>query len=387
MNQPHGFQRIVALLNEAMLDDARWPEVSALVDEVCGAKGNTLIFSEDLPESGVEISFVKCHQRGEDRSDWAHEYFRVYHPIAEHVPRLTKLPDGKIVSRASLFTESELNTSITYNEGFARYDMRDGLTVRLDGPSGARIVWGIGDSVDTDGWSSSRIHVIASLLPHIRQYVRVRSALAEAGALGASVAELLDHVRIGVIQLDRRGQIVDANDSAREILCDNDGLSDEGGELRVAWPEDHARLQVLLAQALPRPGATGTSGSMLVRRKSWLFGFALHVKPAADRGGDYRARRVRALVLVADLTERARIEPAFVESALGFTPTEAAIAVQLAKGRTLRQIAAATGREYSTVRMHLRHVFAKLGCSRQFDVAQAVRALWIPPHIRKSVRN
>ena len=47
----------------------------------------------------------------------------------------------------------------------------------------------------------------------------------------------------------------------------------------------------------------------------------------------------------------------------------------LAQGRTLRQIASATDREYSTVRTHLKHIFAKFGGSRQFEVAQAILAL------------
>ena len=56
----------------------------------------------------------------------------------------------------------------------------------------------------------------------------------------------------------------------------------------------------------------------------------------------------------------------------------------LAEGRTLRQIAAATGRGYSTVRTHLKHMFAKLGVSRQFEVAQAVLSLSSLPTARPS---
>ena len=152
----------------------------------------------------------------------------------EHVPRLRKPPDCKAVLRASLFTKGELKTFIACNEGFLRYDMQDGLSARTDGPGGARIVRSIGDPVDANGWSSSRVHMVESLLPHLRQYVRVRSALVDAEALEASFAEFLDNTRIGVVQLDALGQIVEMNDSAREVLLGSDGLSDEGGELLAA---------------------------------------------------------------------------------------------------------------------------------------------------------
>jgi len=375
MTQLNAFERAVTALSEAMLDDARWPETAGLIDEAFGVTGNMLGFGSEKPTSEVEIFFSKCYQRGEDRSELEQEYFRIYHPIDEHLPRMRRLPDSKITPIVDLFTESELKTSLAYNEAFERFDIQHGLNVRLDGPGGSHIAWGIGDSVDRDGWSSSQIERVARMLPHIRQYVRVRSALAEARALGASVIELLENTRMGIIQLNWGGRIVEANDRAWEMLRQHDGLTDEGGELRAAWPEDNSRLQELLARALPRLGGVGASGSMAVRRRSWSPGLAVHVKPVTVREVDYRFLRVAALVLVVDPVSEARVEPALVGVVLGLTPAEAVIAVLLAEGRTLRQIAAATGREYSTIQTHLRHIFAKLGCSRQLEVVQAVEAL------------
>ena len=375
MTQLEAFERAVTAVNEAMLDDARWPETSGLIDEAFGTTGNVLAFGSEMPTNKVEVFFSKCYHRGENRSDLEQEYFRFYHPIDEHLPRMRRLPDSKITPIVDLFTESELKTSPTYNEAFPRYDLQNGLNVRLDGPGGTHIAWGIRDSVDPDGWSSSQIAMVTGMLPHVRQYVRVRSTLAEARALGASVIELLDNTLLGVIQLDGGGRIVEANDRAWELLRHNDGLTDEGGELRASWPEDNAKLQELLARALPRLGGLGASGSMAVRRRSWSPGLALHVKPATVREVDYRSLRVAALVLVVDPVSRAALEPALVEAVLGLTPAEAVIAVLLAEGRTLRQIAATTGRQYSTIQTHLRHIFAKLGCSRQLEVVQAVAAL------------
>ena len=375
MNQRDEFERIVDSLNQAMLDDARWPGTSALIDEAFGAKGSILMYGEEISKGHSEIYFSRTYFRGVDRSAWQREYFRDYYPEDEHLPRLRALPDAKIVRVADLFSEQELKTSRMYNEALARFDGQNGLTMRLYGPGGSRIVWGIADPIDASGWSSSRIDMIGRVLPHLRQYVRVRAALVDAGALGKSVTELLGTTRTGVIQLDRSGRIVAANDGARELLRRNDGLSDGNGALRAATPEDNAGLRNLLAQALPRFGEQGASGSMMVRRSSQLPRLALHVKPVADRELDDRSRHVAALVLIVDPVERARIAPGLVEAVLGLSPAETEIAVLLAEGRTTRQIAAATGRGYSTVRTHLKHIFIKLGVSRQYEVAQLVLAL------------
>ena len=382
MTPPDAFERIVDMLHEAMLDDAHWPETSALIDEACGASGSMLTVGGGPLRENAEIYLAKCFHRGEDRSEWQREYLRLYFATDESVPRLLRLPDGRIVPTADLFSEDERKTSLAYNEGYRRYRDHDGLSVRLDGPAGSHVVWGIAEPVDASGWTSFRVAMVARILPHLRRYVRVRSALADAGALGSSLAELLDNTHAGVIHLDRGGRVVEANDSARELLRSDDGLSDAGGTLHAAWPEDDTRLQALLARALPRLVGRGASGSMLLRRRSSLPRLALHVKPVAHREVDYRTRRVAALVLLADPVRRARVEPELVEAVLGLTPTQTEIAVLLAEGRTLREIAAATGREYNTVRAHLKQMFAKVGVSRQFEVAQAVLSLSSLPKSR-----
>lgn len=375
MNRHDVFERILDALNEAMVDDSRWPETSALIDEACGSRGSVLTFGDELPKDNIEIFFAKIYHRGEDRSDWLREYFRLYHPVDEHLPRLRTLPDSEIARVADLFTEEELKTSVTYNEGLPRFESQNGLNVRLDGPRGSRIVWAIANPVDADGWSSSRVDMVARLLPHLRQYVRVRSALSEAGALGASLSELLNKTGVGVVQLDRRGRIVEMNDTARALVRRGDGLCDEGGALCTAMPEEQAKLDNLLARALPRLVGQGTSGSMVVSRPSSLPRLALHVTPVASREAGYRTRNVAALAVITDPASRARAELDLVAAALGLTPAEAGVAVLLAEGRTARQIAEVTGRGYSTVRTHLKHIFAKLRVSRQYEVAQAVVAL------------
>ena len=375
MNHPDSLQRIVGLLNEAALEDARWREASNLIDRTCGAKGSMLTFGDEPTKGNIHIFFAKCFYRGVDRSALTKEYFTNYHQTDEHLPRLRLLPDAKIVPITDLLSEREVKKSRTFNEFYARNAAQNGLRVRLDGPGGSRIVWGIADSISGHGWSSSQVDMVRRVLPHLRQYVRVRTVLADAGALGSSVIELLENARVCVIQLDRDGRIVEANNRAAELLRRNDGLFDRGGVLHAARAEDNSRLQALLARALPRLVGYGASGSMMVRRPSQLPGLAIHVKPVATREVDYRARRVAALVLVVDPMNRRTVDPNLVQAMLGLTPTESQIASMLAAGRTPRQIAQITHREYGTVRTHLKSIFLKLGVSRQLEVAQLVLAL------------
>ena len=364
-----------------MLDDARWPETTALIDEAVGAKGSILTFGDPGSPGNPAIFFARSYYRGVDRSAWQREYFRDYYAQDEHLPRLRALPDSRIVGVADLFSEQELKTSRMYNEMLARVDGQNGLNVRLDGPGGSQIVWGIADPVD--GNAAGRRRRSTRLPVSSRTFASTCACAARSSMPGRSAGR---SPGCSTTPEPASSSSAAADGSWRRATprgrCfgGSDGLTDRDGALRAAAPADNDRLQALLARALPRFGARGASGSMMVRRSSPLPRLAVHVTPVASGETDHRSRRVAALVLIVDPVERARIDPGLVEAALGLSPAEAEIAVLLAEGRTTRQIAAATGRGYSTVRTHLKHAFHKLGVSRQFEVAQLVLALSsLPP--------
>ncbi len=152
------------------------------------------------------------------------------------------------------------------------------MNIRLDGPAGSHIAWFPFDPVASGGWGSPQLALITGLLPHLRQFVRIRQALAQAEALGASLTALLDTPRIGVICLDQRGQIVAANDRARALLRQGDGLADRGGVLSARVPADRARLARLVAAALPPSRAPAVSGSMRLQRVAGRPPVVVHVK-------------------------------------------------------------------------------------------------------------
>ena len=374
MSQYDTFDRILTLLHEAMLDDAHWPATSALIDEACGMTGNALVVGEGFG-SDVRILSARFYCRGERRQDLERTYFEVYHPWDERLPRLRQLPDSRVAHVTELYTDEELKTSATYNECMRHSGAQNGLNVRLDGPNDSRIVWGLADPVEAGGWHAAQLEMIHRLLPHIRQFVQVRRAVAGAEALGDSLSELLANTRVGVIHLDWHGRIIEANDRARAMLRQGDGLFDEDGFLHARLQADDTRLEALLGQVLPTFGGQAVGGSMTLGRPPGLPRLAVHLSPVSARQMDFGLRPVAALVLVVDPGSQPRIDSRLVAAALGLTPSESQVATLLTEGKTVRDIALATHRQPNTVYWLLKQVYDKHGISRQADLVRLVLSL------------
>ena len=374
MSDQDAFERILASLYDAMLDDVHWPATSALIDEACGLTGNALMVGEG-PKDDIRALFVGLYYRGQRRTDLEREYLEVYHPINEAIPRQLQLPDSHLVQIKDLYTAEELKTSLAYNEALLRGKYQNGLNVLLEGPGGSRMTWSLADPVASDGWGSSQITMVRRLMPHIRQFIRVRQALVRAQAGDTTVTALLDNPRIGVLHLDRRGRIMAVNDRARNILRGGKGLSDRDGVLRARKSAEQLRLERLLAAALPTSGAVAVSGSMLLGRSSGLPPLVVHVKPVGVPQPDYGARHVAALVLIVEPGSRRRIDPGLVATALGLTPAESQVAAWLAEGKSVRDIAKATGLTEKTLYWHLQQIYQKKFISRQVDLVRLVLSI------------
>ena len=380
MSQQDNVDRIVAALHDATLDATLWPSASVLIDDTVGMVGSHLTILQEHAQGGAEFLFGDVYHHGEF-IELGREYPTIYFPHDERFPRLFRLPDGQVFHLTEIFTEQEQRTSLTYNEGLPKVSARNGLNVRLDGPDGLHIIWALANPEGPLGWGSAQIALIKHLLPHIRQFVRVRQALAAAEALRTSLTHLLENAMIGVLYLDRRGTIVEANARSLGILRHGDGLVDRGGSLHARCPTDNAKLQRLIGRALPHWGRAAVSGSMTMRPAPGRPPLTLHINPVSLRA-DFGAQRAAALVLLVNPEQPPHIDPVQVAALLGLTRAESRVAVALARGQSVRDIAVTTYRTQASVRWHVRQIHAKLGISRQADLVRIVMtAAGVPlPH-------
>ena len=114
---------------------------------------------------------------------WSWNIFTRTIPATNGYPACGSCPTAALTLVKDLYEGEELKSSLAYNEWVHRRGIQNSLNVRMDGPGGTRIIWSLTGPVMSDAWEPAAIDTIQSLLPHVRQFVRVRQALDGAKAL------------------------------------------------------------------------------------------------------------------------------------------------------------------------------------------------------------
>ncbi|MDE0605169.1 MAG: LuxR C-terminal-related transcriptional regulator [bacterium] len=369
------FERVLANLYRAAVGDVEWVSVAASINDLIGTNGHSVTYAEVGPRGEPRIHFSRFFVGAEHRDDLQQLYYRDYFWRDEAIPRLYGLGESEMVEKSDLYTDREKKESAAYNEFRIGMETQNGFFMGLHAPDGQGIVLSFGNSTERTGWGHDQIQAIKSLAPHMRHFARVRHAMADAEALSASLGELLETRRLGIVQLDRTGRVKEANDRARNILLKRDGVGERGGVLAARHPAENAELQSLLARALPGDGVQGLGGSMKITRRKVRAPLVLEVHPIQRMGADHHASQLAALVLIVDPVARPRVDADLVAEVLGLTAAESLVAVALATGETVAGIAHAQGCAESTVRTHVKRIYRKLGIRKQTELLQRIMSL------------
>ncbi|MCY4572360.1 MAG: LuxR C-terminal-related transcriptional regulator [Gemmatimonadetes bacterium] len=369
------FDVVVENLYRAAVADVSWESLCPLINALIGTVAHGLTYAEVGSNGELVISRAGFYLGKESRPDVERRYFRDYFPRDEAIPRLYGLDDGELVHKPDLYSDREKKTSAAYNEFHCTLKTQNGLFLGIAPPESNTMIFSAGNSIEREGWGNDQIEILEGLLPHLRRFHRVRRVLAATEALGASLVALLDNKRLGLIQLDRSGRILEANDRASEILMKRDGLRDQGGFLAAAHREEHTELQRLLARALPPHGPQGAGDSMKISRVKDRAPLVLEVHPVRQMRAVAGESQLGALVFVVDPAVRPRIDPDLVTRSLGLTPTESRVAVAIAGGHTVAGAAQVLGCAEGTARAHLRQVYHKLGIGKQTELVQRLLSL------------
>ncbi|SPA52525.1 helix-turn-helix transcriptional regulator [Cupriavidus taiwanensis] len=303
-------------------------------------------------------------------------YNSYYHSLDPFVD----LPPGTVTTVDKFVGSEAWCRGPIYQELLKGLDMRYVLGADIQSDDGVVCRFRLCRGHDAEDFSEQDQAVCLALLPHLKRAVDLYSRIDVAESERGLYEYAVDRMLIGMVVLDDQGMVLKANAAARTLLGENDGIRLRGGKFEFADTRYRSRFRELVhrsidsisvarddgasapmveAMSLPRPSGTGRL-EVLIR--------AIPVREWADENKWCPA----CVVVIRDPACSAQTSVEVLRQLFDFTPTEAALALQLANGLSLEEAADVLKVKTNTVRAHLRSIFQKAGVTRQ---AELVRTL------------
>lgn len=217
------------------------------------------------------------------------------------------------------------------------------------------------------GFTKMDQYRMAAITADMRRLAAVRTRLAAALAAKRSAESRLDRLPEAIVTLDARGCLRHANLCAETLLRRKEGLvrlSDGTIVPQDLQAREGFRMAVCAAALrLPRP-----HGRLRLPRGEPKVDLLADILPGPGLGGE-------ALVIIADPDH---VRDDRVESLRRFyslTPAEAQVAVAIAAGKSLQNIAKQGGVSINTIKSQLKSIMNKMQVDAQGDIVRCVERM------------
>jgi DNA-binding CsgD family transcriptional regulator/PAS domain-containing protein len=212
------------------------------------------------------------------------------------------------------------------------------------------------------------------VVPHIRRSVLIGRVIDLRTAEAASFAETFDSIRDGMVLVDAQGRIVHANASGHALLAEGSVLSAAGRKLAVNDAGAEQALHDVFLAAGSGDAAVGIKGIAVPLTTHSGERYVAHVLPLTS-GARRRAGTSYAAV-AAVFVHKAALEtplpPEVIAKTFNLTPSELRVLLGIVEVGGVQEMAEAMGIAETTVKTHLRRLYAKTGTARQADLVRLV---------------
>jgi DNA-binding CsgD family transcriptional regulator/PAS domain-containing protein len=298
------------------------------------------------------------------------DYIRFYHSINPRVPPSLALSKGEWMHCHRLFDERYVAADRFYQDFLIPHGGRylSGSKVYQD--DDFIFLLGVMRGVGSPPIAEDEMPFLQSLGFHLGEALHNLVHLQDTYAELQMAQAFFSQFPYPMFLLDDAQGIAHSNAQAQAMLQSGEIVSQRGGVLVCNTHEENQRLsEAIRAVQLCARGTPARKVVTLERqgRRVHLFVSAVHPLEAMNMFGT----APRALVIVHDERDaKGELDPLLVAECFSLTPAEARVAVKLAEGLTVADVAAEHGTSVHTVRTQVQQVLQKLGLTRQADLVR-----------------
>jgi DNA-binding CsgD family transcriptional regulator len=218
-------------------------------------------------------------------------------------------------------------------------------------------------------------------LPQLQRAIELRRSVKQTEIERLALQAAFERSGMAMLVLSYEGRILFASRGANAILREADAIRAVNGCLRPVSRCTAERLATLLSEATGAGSASDcpVGGALTIERAS-RRPLTILVAPLHAARGNISASIPAAILFIKD-PELSTLAVGTLQEMFGLTRAEAALAKELADGRSIEDIATARRIRLSTARTQLKAIFAKTATNRQAQLVAmllgTVAALWL----------
>lgn len=370
---------VITAIQSASLDQDKWPLAFKKLADFSHSPAYNFCVVDGERQVGVHADFtgvpdvaMKDYCAGRLRND----------PFLNCADRM---PIGATVHDYLHTSESEIDTHPFYAWWQSVTGLRYGMGTRLSECGGTKVYFSTHRAAKDGPMQGDEVDRFCIVMPHLLNGIEVSKRLTSFGAAQGSLTGIIDTLPRGLALVRKDGSVAYANEYLRRVIASNDGLFIEDAILKAGRQVDQQGLDkaIKLAVSSHKGLMPQRRGYVPVARASGKRHFTVIAIPLPPHV-TFNLQPIAAMLFVVDPEERILCDALTLMEALGLTEREAEIAVRIAHGDEIAQIAEETGISVMTARKHLQHIYKKADVGRQGELVSLLCsfALSAPAEVR-----
>ncbi|MBX7539724.1 helix-turn-helix transcriptional regulator [Qipengyuania sphaerica] len=273
-----------------------------------------------------------------------------------------------LIDNAELVSDERYSKSRLYNEFFRKIgdDTFRALSISGSSPHGKGSL-AIHRGKSSQGFSTAGKRALARIAPHVGRAVALRAQLAQLESSRELAGALADASPVATLIVDSKRRLLRANAAGEALLQASSLFIVKWGRIGIVGKSARA-----IEDGLARATSPSPAPALIAIAREDDVPLTLDILPmpidATTRG---------AMLVVRDPSAMSPDTPARLSGLFGLSSAQAAVAMGLAEGRTIEQMAKVRGVSRETIKVQVRDAAARLGCTRQAEIAAVVRAIGV----------
>jgi DNA-binding CsgD family transcriptional regulator/PAS domain-containing protein len=302
---------------------------------------------------------------------WGLAYRDTYYACDPTVVEHFQIASGKAYASRFDRDQDDFRATRFYREWCAPQKLGyfAGAYLDLEGTLALRLTFQGDDA--RGAYEPATIALIENLIPHLRRALDINRRVTQLVGHAKAFARVLEQNQNAMILLDVQGAVVYHNDAAQQL--GGAGIALRDGHVHVADAAERRQFELAVGGCIASLREAGTApvqaGAHVAIARRGLLPLSVYVSPVRLQGASPVDPLPGDLVMLQliDPERQIELDAARFKEVMALTPAEARVAARLCRGDSAADIAVALELSPHTVRDHVKHIYLKVGVSKQSE--------------------